>query len=106
MNDSTANKQTAIPGLVIPRGSRAVLVSEGDQPGMFDVTPVERDKSVLNIERDLLKHLNEEPCSTEWLAMLRDYCDQRIAARGEARALGAFITPNPRFDWEMRVSAQ
>lgn len=90
----------AIPGFKIPPGARAVLVFEGDD-GAFKFQTVARNASVFNIESDLLKHLNEQPFSVEWLACLRDYCDSRIAARNKAKATDSIITPNQSFDWDV-----
>lgn len=100
MNDSTSGRKTTITGVVIPANARAVLVSP-DATSQLVGRPIAAGESVLNIERDLLKHLNEKPYSTPWLAMLRDYCDQRIAAREAASAGNYFTTPAARFDWEM-----
>lgn len=88
------------PTFTIPDGARAVLVYR-DHTGELNFQPVARDESVLNIERDLLKHLNESPRSTEWLQVLRAYCDQRLAVREKAQATGCVVTPSPVFDWDM-----
>lgn len=37
--------------------------------------------------------------------VLYNYCDQRIKAGARARATGGFITPAPRFNWDMTVLA-
>ncbi|KPU89924.1 hypothetical protein APR50_18605 [Variovorax paradoxus] len=88
----------------LPEGARALLVSIDDETGQFKVrTIAEKGDSVLNIERDLLKHLNEYPHSTEWLEVLRDYCDGRLAARAEARRTGSFVTPKPMANWDMKA---
>ena len=86
--------------ITIPEGARAVLVFKDDADGL-KFQPVAHDASVLNIERDLLKHLNDAPRSTEWLQVLRAYCDQRLAVREKAKATGCVVTPNPVFDWDM-----
>jgi hypothetical protein len=91
-------------GFDIPHSARCMLVYR-DDAGMLVSAPVEHGKSVLNIERDLLIHLNEKPYSTEWLQVLRDYCDSRIEARKAARAGGAIVTPSPSFNWDMTVIA-
>ena len=85
----------------LPEGARAVVVGLDDDTGQLTARPLVMGESVLNIQRDLLKHLNEKPLSTEWLEQLREYCDGRLAARAEARATGRIITPNPRANWDM-----
>ncbi len=91
---------TEITGISIPPGARAMLVSM-DQTGKLVAAPVAFEKSILDIERDLLDHLNDQPYSSEWLTVLRDYCDARLKAREAARSTGAIITPRVRFDWDM-----
>lgn len=94
-----------IPGFKIPEGARAVLVYQGGN-GEFMFQPVARNESVLNLESELLKHLNEQPQSVEWLTVLRDYCDSRITATNRARATKSFFTPSASFDWDMtRIAA-
>jgi hypothetical protein len=88
------------PNFTIPPGAGAVLVFEDGANGL-KFQPVARNASVFNIESDLLKHLNEQPFSVEWLAVLRDYCDSRIAARNRAKATDSIITPSQSFDWDM-----
>lgn len=96
--------RSPIGEITIPEGARAVLVArEGDG---INVTPIVQGESVLNIRRDLLVHLNEAPYSTEWLTILRDYCDSKIAARAQAHAAGAIITPSATFNWDMTTIEQ
>jgi hypothetical protein len=71
---------------------RAVLVSRNDDGSERRQIVGQRD-SVLDIKSDLIKHLNEQPVSDEWLADLRDYCDGRLKARSEARATRTIIFP-------------
>ena len=94
------NLTQEITGITVPNGCRAVLVSQGND-GTYKSQPVEAADSVLNIKRDLLKHLNESPCSDEWLAQLRDYCDGRLAARSEARKGNGVIVPDWQAQWTM-----
>ena len=100
MKTITANPVLAIIGITIPEGARAVMVYEGDK-GELLANPIARNKSVLNIETELLDHLNSSPYSDEWLLMLRDYCDQRVTARNAAKACGGFIMPTNKFAWTM-----
>ena len=97
---ATENLTQEINGISIPFGCRAVLVSQGND-GSYQGQPVEMADSVLNIRRDLLKHLNEMPVSNEWLEQLRDYCDARLAARNEARRGNGVIVPNWQAQWTM-----
>lgn len=85
----------------LPDGARALLVSIDSETGQFTAHPLVMGESVLNIKRDLLKHLNEYPHTVEWMEVLRDYCDGRLSARKVARERGAFVTPNPRTEWDM-----
>ncbi len=101
---TVAGRNTPLPLTIIslPEGARALLVGIDDETGQFRTRPIaERGESVLNIQRDLLKHLNEYPHTTEWLEVLRDYCDGRLKARAAAKACGSFITPKPLMDWDM-----
>lgn len=107
MTKKQAHKPTAdliLASIEIPPNARCVLVFR-DEAGQLASRPVEHGMSALNIERDLLIHLNEKPYNTEWLQVLRDYCDSRIEARRVARAGGAIATPSPAFDWDMTVIA-
>lgn len=97
----TDSNHSQITGITVPRGARAVLVFVDDHTGQVMSKPVAHDASVLSIESDLLKHLNEQPFSDEWLAILRDYCDSRIVARNRAKASGSIVTPSQSFDWDM-----
>ncbi|MDP9908245.1 hypothetical protein J2W27_000338 [Variovorax boronicumulans] len=107
---STRSQEAAAPavitGITIPEGARAMLVTVNDQTGALVAQPVMYGDSVLNIGRDLLKHLNEKPISSEWLEELCGYCEQRLQARAHAQAVGGFITPSPRYNWEMTVPAR
>ena len=81
-----ATSTSAITGIAIAEGARAMLVYhpiinlDGDE-GPLLAKPVTHDQSVLNIERDLCKHLDTMQVTTEWLQMLRDYCDSKLSAR-------------------------
>lgn len=96
---------TAVPSPLtitgLPEGARALLVGVDDETGQLCARPIADGHSVLNIKRDLLKHLNECPHTTEWLEVLRDYCDGRLKARVDAKARGSFVTPKPLMDWDM-----
>jgi hypothetical protein len=80
------------PTFPMPEGTRAVLISI-DQDGKQRITPVDNNSSVLNIERDLRDHMNAYPYPDDWLIQLRDYIDQRLAAREEARMTGGISVP-------------
>lgn len=85
----------------LPDGARALLVSIDSETQQFTARPIVIGESVLNIKRDLLKHLNEYPHTTEWLEVLRDYCSARLEAEARARAAGRFVTPSTRTNWDM-----
>ena len=89
-----------IGGLEIPSDARALLVAPADD-GTYQVRAVAQGESLLNIRRDLLKHLNEYPHTDEWLTQLRDYCDGRLAARQAAHEQGRIVVPNWEARWEL-----
>ena len=82
------HKPTASANFSLPPGARAVLVSLRPD-GCQHVTPVPLDCSVLNIERDLINHLNAALFTDEFLLELQDYCAGRLAARGPMDATAA-----------------
>ncbi|MGJ7529193.1 hypothetical protein [Variovorax sp. GB1P17] len=98
-------QRTAAPQSItireLPVGARALLVGIDSETGQLTARSLVTGESVLNIERDLLKHLNEYAHATAWLEVLRDYCSARPVAEARARAAGRFITPSPRMDWDM-----
>lgn len=61
-------------------GVRAAIVTL-DSNGKWYAHPVPQDASVLNLERDLIQHLQAYPFSDAWLNKLRDYCESRLTAR-------------------------
>ena len=77
---------------LIPEGARAALLTRNDD-GSDRIQPVPLDASVLNIERDLREHMNQRHYSDAWMIQLRDYIDQRLSARKEARAAGRCSVP-------------
>lgn len=77
-------------------GPRAFLVAlDIDDGKTLRFQPVMNQHSVLDIETELKKHLNEYPHSTDWLEDLRDYIDQRLEARALAKAKGGLSLPAP-----------
>lgn len=80
--------------LSAPGAPRAVLVSL-NRSGEIQHEPVQDGQSVLSIRTELIDHLDAYPHTTEWLSALRDYCDGRLAARGEAKATGGVSMPRP-----------
>ena len=91
---------TDIGDLEIPSDARALLVAPAGD-GSYQVRAVENGESLLNIKRDLLKHLNEYPHTDEWLTQLRDYCDGRLAAQGAAHEQGRVVVPNWEARWDL-----
>ena len=89
-NNST--RYSDIQDAVIPQDARALLVWRNDD-GSNGSKLVCHGASVLNIERDLRSHMNDYPYPDDWLIQLRDYIDQRLAARREARTAGGFSVP-------------
>lgn len=65
-----------------PAEAESVLVRRiGDS---FVEAPVARGMSVLNLQSDLISHLNEYPFTDEWLASLRNFIDAKLEARRQA----------------------
>lgn len=83
-----------LAALVAPGAPRAFLVSV-DRRGQLECDAIEQGQSVLNIETELMSHLDSRPHSDAWLTELRDYCDGRLAARNEASATGGISIPRP-----------
>lgn len=83
------NDRITVPGAEQPRASLVYVTDDG----VVRRQDVGRNQSVLNIEHDLIKHLNEQPLSDAWLLQLRDYCNGRLGARAEARAAGRIVFP-------------
>lgn len=81
-------------------GVRAAMVTQAGAG--LSVTPVEHGKSVVNIGRDLLDHLNAMPFEDAWLEALAAYCTERLAARAGARRSGGIVTPNPHARWDLQ----
>ena len=96
-------RTTDIGALEIPDDARGLLITRSyENDGTYRVTALASPESVLNIKRDLLKHLNEMLIlPDEWLMQLRDYCDNRLAARQVAREKGCVLIPNWQAQWEM-----
>ncbi|OZI20526.1 hypothetical protein CAL26_23820 [Bordetella genomosp. 9] len=69
---------------------RGVVVFR-DFDGNITTQPAEIGDSVLNIKRDLIPHITDQPMPTAWLTELRDYLTERIDARREAQVNGYLI---------------
>lgn len=67
----------------LPEGTRAYLVSIEGQ-GLRRLTPVGASESVLDLNRDLLKHLAAQLLDTAFLVSLREFCNDKLRGRGEA----------------------
>lgn len=86
--------------LTAPDAPRALLVHL-DSDGLLAHTPVNQGQSLVNIEDDLIDHLNSSPHSDEWLISLRDYCDGRLAARQRSRTSGGISLPMQDGSWNV-----
>lgn len=86
--------------LTEPSAPRAVLVSL-NRDDQLELVPVGNEQSLVNIEHELIDHLNNYPHSDEWLIGLRDYCDGRLAARRKASATGGLSLPMKDGDWDV-----
>lgn len=82
----------AIHGFSIPAGARAVLVTDAGD-GKFTVHPVAHGKSILNVQTEILDHVNSFPHSDAWLQDLRDCCIARLAARAAVKSTGGLAVP-------------
>ncbi|QGZ62115.1 hypothetical protein [Paraburkholderia acidisoli] len=79
--------------ITFPEAARAVLISI-DTDGELVTLPIDSGFSVLNIERDLMSHLNERPFSDERLSQLMNYVAGRIEARQRAAASRGVAFPS------------
>ena len=95
--DAGAHILAALTGTNAPR---ALLVSL-ERNGELELTPVDHGQAVVNLDTELHDHLSAAPRSTEWLLALRDYCDNRLAARAEAHATGGFTMPRADGGWNI-----
>lgn len=86
--------------LKAPNAPRALLVSL-DRKGGFALQPVVSGQSVLNLQTDLVDHLNSFPVTDAWLSEMLDYFGGRIAARAEAKRTGGFCLPRSPGNWEI-----
>lgn len=75
-----------------PDDARAVLLSRRSD-GSISSEVVDASSDVLNIERDLCKHMMEYPHTDEWLRQVRDAIDLQLASRREARSTGRLSVP-------------
>lgn len=77
--------------ITFPADAEAVLVRRiGDS---FVEAPVAHSMSVLNLQHDLIKHLNEYPFTDEWLATLRNFIDAKLEARRQAALNSGVVIP-------------
>lgn len=90
--------ENSTPAHVRRSQPRAVLVTR-NHDGSMRRTPVGREDSVLDVERDLLKHLGEMYVTDEWLVEVRNYCDGRLKARQDARERNVLIFPQAK-SWD------
>lgn len=86
--------------LTVPNAPRVLLVHLGAD-GQLKHEPVNQGLSLVNINEDLIDHLNSYPHSDEWLISLRDYCDGRLAARQQSRASGGISLPMTDGGWNV-----
>ncbi|QOF76079.1 hypothetical protein [Variovorax sp. 38R] len=100
--EASSSLETRVAQVLSGPGHRAAMVVRRGGGG-FTIRPIEHGKSIVNIQRDLLVHLNEIPFEDGWLMALRDYCDGRLKARAEARSVRGFITPKPAACWDLTV---
>lgn len=78
-----------------PESARVMQVWINDD-GSVGSKPVAHDQAILNLERDLIKHLSCRPFTDEWLAELHSYIGARIEARRAAAQQGTFAIPMDR----------
>lgn len=75
-----------------PDTARVMQVWINDD-GSVGSKPVAQDQAILNLERDLIKHLSGRPFTDEWLGELYSYIGARIDARRAAAQHGTFAIP-------------
>lgn len=103
MNTSSSTQDAGAVILAALTGTnapRAVLVSLS-RDGQLELVPVADAQSLVDIEHELIDHLNNYPHSDEWLTGLRDYCDGRLTARRKARETGSFSLPMKDGNWNV-----
>ena len=87
----------ALSGIDAPRALMVTL----NKDGTLEYMPLLQGQSVLNIRADLIDHLNDYPHTDEWLINLRNYVDERLAARDEAGATGGVCIPKQGGGWNI-----
>ena len=68
--------------ITFPADAEAVLVRRIG--GSFVEAPVAHSMSVLDLQHDLINHLNEYPFTDVWLTTLRNFIDAKLEARQQA----------------------
>ena len=77
--------------LAVPGAPRALLFSLSAE-GQPQYQPLRDEESVLNINTELMQHIEASHKSIQWLTDLRDYLDQRLAARKIVEGVGGGVT--------------
>ena len=99
-NETVTQSAGILAALTEPNAPRAVLVSI-DRNGQLSHVPVGNGQSLVDIEHELIDHLNSYPHSDEWLTGLRDYCDGRLTARRKVRETGGVSLPMKDGSWDV-----
>lgn len=87
-------------------GARGVMVTPGQSGQGLTAKAIAPGQSVVNLETELLDHLDSYPHSSEWLTDLRDYLDQRLAARAEVKRTGGVSMPSATARYILHVHAR
>lgn len=87
-------------------GARGVLVTPEQSGQGLTVKAIAPGQSVVNLETELRDHLDSYPYATEWLTDLRDYLDQRLAARAEAGRTGGVALPGAKGHYVMHMQVR
>lgn len=87
-------------------GARGVMVTPGQGNQGLTAKAIAPGQSVLNLETELRDHLDSYPHSSEWLTDLRDYIDQRLAARTEVKRTGGISMPSATARYILHVQAR
>ncbi|WP_233863029.1 hypothetical protein [Paraburkholderia adhaesiva] len=74
-------------------GNARAVLAWINADGTIITQPVGDNESVLNIERDLISHLNSEPYSDAWLAKLLNYITVRLEGRRMASDAQSIAIP-------------
>lgn len=84
----------------LPGSARGIAILK-DVDGVIYERVIASDEVILNLERQLIDHLNESACSDAFLQRLSDYCNKRLEARKAALTSGRASILGPDANWHL-----